>query len=524
MDSLLSAGKLEATDIMRARSAQEQTGSTLSSVLVRLGLCAENDLIDAMSDVTGIERIQLEEVPDLLLHELDVDLEYLRSALVLPVNKTDRSMVLAMADVIDDEPARVLAFKLGIRIEMKLATPAEIERILDTYMANQRPDEVIGDATLVNSKDVERLKDLASEVPVIQRLNKILTQAVQQNVSDVHIESEKIGATIRYRIDGVMRTEEVLPANMRDAVMTRLKVISGLDLSERRLPQDGRAQIVSGGRSVDLRVATIPTLHGESAVVRILDRETALKGLEELGFNDQAAAQLRHWLSMRQGLICVTGPTGSGKTTTLYAALMEFDASKSKIISVEDPVEYELDGVNQVQVNDEIGFTFARALRSLLRHNPNVIMLGEIRDAETARIAIQSAQTGHLVLATLHTNDAVSAVVRLVDMGIEPYLLSATLTGVAAQRLVRMFCQVCSGEGCDSCNGSGFKGRTALLELLNVDQGFRQSILTLKSGGDLYEAARKSGWKPLAEIGTEAIENGFTSEQEVLSATLSSMG
>lgn len=517
---LQAQGHLDVVSGDRALRAQKEAGGRLSSILINLGLCGEEAVISAIEAVSGVSCLAASDFPETLLPDFEGHQAFLRAAGLVPISVTEDILTVAMCDVLDDEPVRALEFMLGKTIDVRLALPSDIERTLDHYFQVDSADSLQDGYNVSDLTDLERLKDMASEAPVVQRLNNILSNAIKKGVSDVHIEAVQAGAQVRYRIDGIMQTEPFLTTGLRDAVMTRLKVIAGLDLAERRLPQDGRAQVTEGGRSVDLRVATMPTLHGESAVIRILDRETALRGLEELGFSENAARQLRSWLSQPQGLICVTGPTGSGKTTTLYAALMEFDAQDKKIMSVEDPVEYQLEGVNQVQVNAEIGFTFARALRGLLRHNPNIIMLGEIRDSETAEIAVQAAQTGHLVLATLHTNDAVSAVVRLVDMGVEPYLASATLTGIAAQRLVRSVCQTCRGARCGVCGQTGMHGRTALLELLNVDDAFRAAIMQLKNGVDLYEPARLAGWVPLKEHGAEAVAKGLTTEEEVLRATL----
>ncbi|HRY87078.1 MAG TPA: type II secretion system ATPase GspE [Rubrivivax sp.] len=375
---------------------------------------------------------------------------------------------------------------------------------------------------------VEDLLEASNDAPIIRMLNALLTQAVKDGASDIHIEPYERASAVRFRVDGALR--EVVQPNraLHAALISRLKIMAELDISEKRLPQDGRISLRIGGRAIDVRVSTLPSAHGERAVLRLLDKSESRFSLESLGMSGQVLAGFRHLVAQPHGIVLVTGPTGSGKTTTLYAALQTLDTGSINVLTVEDPVEYELPGIGQTQVNPRIDLTFAKALRAILRQDPDVVMIGEIRDHETASIAIQASLTGHLVLATLHTNDAPSAVTRLIDMGVEPFLLSSSLLGVLAQRLVRKLCAHCSRAdehgrrhpvGCAHCSGTGYKGRTGVYELMAADDAIRALIHNRAAESQIAAAAAAAGYAPMRDDGRRLIDAGITSAEEVLSVT-----
>ncbi|MDR0274503.1 MAG: Flp pilus assembly complex ATPase component TadA [Burkholderiaceae bacterium] len=366
---------------------------------------------------------------------------------------------------------------------------------------------------------VEDLLEAADDAPIIRMLNALLTQAARENASDIHIEPYERHSSVRFRVDGALR--EVVQPNraLHAALISRLKIMADLDIAEKRLPQDGRISLRLGTRAIDVRVSTLPGAHGERAVLRLLDKSGERISLEAVGMQGGVLALFERLIAQPHGIILVTGPTGSGKTTTLYASLARLDAARNNIMTVEDPIEYELPGVGQTQVNPKIDLTFARALRAILRQDPDIVMIGEIRDVETAQIAIQASLTGHLVLATLHTNDAASAVTRLTDMGVEPFLLSSSLLGVLAQRLVRKWCTACLGQGCDVCGHTGYAGRTGVFELLMVDDGIRAQIHGQAAEADIRAAAIAGGMTLMRDDGQRLVAQGITSPEEVLRVT-----
>jgi general secretion pathway protein E len=366
---------------------------------------------------------------------------------------------------------------------------------------------------------VEDLLETADDAPIIRMLNALLTQAARDGASDIHIEPYERHSCVRFRVDGTLR--EVVQPNraLHAALISRLKIMAELDISEKRLPQDGRISLRIGTRAVDVRVSTLPSAHGERAVLRLLDKSQDKLTLESIGMQGEVLQRLQNLIAQPHGIILVTGPTGSGKTTTLYAALQQLDAGRSNIMTVEDPIEYELPGVGQTQVNAKIDLSFAKALRAILRQDPDVIMIGEIRDFETAQIAIQASLTGHLVLATLHTNDAASAVTRLIDMGVEPFLLSSSLLGVLAQRLVRKLCPACHGKGCTECGHTGYQGRTGVFELLVTDDKLRALIHNQASEAEIRETALKTGMVLMRDDGERLVQSGVTSREELLRVT-----
>jgi len=366
---------------------------------------------------------------------------------------------------------------------------------------------------------VEDLLAAADDAPIIRMLNALLTQAARDGASDIHIEPYERHSSVRFRVDGALR--EVVQPNraLHAALISRLKIMAELDISEKRLPQDGRISLRLGTRAIDVRVSTLPSAHGERAVLRLLDKSESRISLESVGMQGDVLQKFEHLIAQPHGIILVTGPTGSGKTTTLYASLARLNAAQNNIMTVEDPIEYELPGVGQTQVNPRIELTFARALRAILRQDPDIVMIGEIRDIETAQIAIQASLTGHLVLATLHTNDAASAVTRLTDMGVEPFLLSSSLLGVLAQRLVRKYCGACHGKGCDACGHTGYAGRTGVFELLVVDEAIQAQIHGQAAEADIRAAALAKGMQLMREDGERLIAQGITSREEVLRVT-----
>ena len=366
---------------------------------------------------------------------------------------------------------------------------------------------------------VEDLLETSDDAPIIRMLNALLTQAARDGASDIHIEPYERHSSVRFRVDGTLR--EVVQPNraLHAALISRLKIMAELDISEKRLPQDGRISLRIGTRAMDVRVSTLPSAHGERAVLRLLDKSQDKLTLEAVGMQGKVLAQLQHLIAQPHGIVLVTGPTGSGKTTTLYAALSQLDAGRSNIMTVEDPIEYELAGIGQTQVNPKIDLTFAKALRAILRQDPDVIMMGEIRDFETAQIAIQASLTGHLVLATLHTNDAASAVTRLTDMGVEPFLLSSSLLGVLAQRLVRKLCAACQGQGCTDCGQTGYQGRTGIFELLCTDDGLRALIHNRASEAEIRKAALHTGMVLMRDDGERLVQAGVTSREELVRVT-----
>ncbi|MBX3655592.1 MAG: Flp pilus assembly complex ATPase component TadA [Ramlibacter sp.] len=418
--------------------------------------------------------------------------------------------------------------KYPVRAVQQLEAGALAQRISAAYAKGESSaatvvSEVQNDADLSRMMQelpaVEDLLETSDDAPIIRMLNALLTQAARDGASDIHIEPYERTSSVRFRVDGTLR--EVVQPNraLHAALISRLKIMAELDISEKRLPQDGRISLRIGTRAVDVRVSTLPSAHGERAVLRLLDKSESKLSLESIGMQGDVLSRFLNLINQPHGIILVTGPTGSGKTTTLYAALQRLDATQSNIMTVEDPIEYELHGIGQTQVHAKIDLTFAKALRAILRQDPDVIMIGEIRDYETAQIAIQASLTGHLVLATLHTNDAASAVTRLTDMGVEPFLLSSSLLGVLAQRLVRKLCTHCQGAGCDACGQTGYQGRTGVFELLLTNEAIRAQIHSQASEADIRHAALQTGMTLMRDDGERLVREGITSREELLRVT-----
>ena len=542
---LVSSGKLSARDLDRAQAAREEAGGALGNVLVNLGLVSEGDVARAQAQLLGLEFIPAADFPAVAPDIEGLQTDFMRTHQVFVLRQEGRQLVVAMAAPDDAFVVKAIGLATGLQVRPCVALESDIQRALaandDVVETNDEPgyEEDSGDF-------VEHLKDLASIAPVIRMVNQIIGRVTDLRASDIHLEPFDDGLHVRYRVDGVIYTAEVVAPQHSAAVNSRIKLMAHLDIAERRLPQDGRIKTRVKGRELDLRVSTVPTVHGESVVMRVLDRSSVRYSLDSMGFSPDNLAGFNQLLARPHGILLITGPTGSGKTTTLYTALSKLDASAHKIITVEEPVEYQLEGINQIQVHQQIGLSFANALRSILRQDPDIIMIGEMRDGETAQIAVQSALTGHLVLSTLHTNTAAGAIVRLQDMGVEPYLITSSVNGVLSQRLVRRLCDRCktpyeptSAErrstgldrlklksthlykavGCEHCRQTGYSGRCGIHELLVLDDPMRRAILDGLDASTLHNKATASGMHTLYEDGLRKVAAGITSLEELLRVT-----
>ena len=545
---LVQAGKLGARDLERALSAQQEMGSMLGRVVVRLGLVSDSDVAQALSTQLGIPLVSSSGFPDLMPEVEGLLPEFLQSHAIYPLRLNGNELHVAMAVPQDAFVLKALHLATGCTVRPHLALESDIEKALAEPLeeaTDDTADDGFGDGS-DGGDFVEHLKDLASEAPVIRLVNTIIGRVIDLRASDIHLEPFDDGLHVRYRVDGVIHAGELVPPRLSAAVGSRVKLLAHLDIAERRLPQDGRIKTRVKGRELDLRVSTVPTVHGESVVMRVLDRASVRLELEKMGFEKDTLQRFNALLARPHGILLVTGPTGSGKTTTLYAALAKIDASAQKIITVEDPVEYQLEGINQIQVHSQINLSFANALRSILRQDPDIIMIGEMRDSETAQIAVQSALTGHLVLSTLHTNTAAGAVIRMQDMGVEPYLITSAVNGVLAQRLVRTLCGNCKESyepgdevrertglarfcapgqpiyravGCEHCRQSGYRGRTGIHELLTLDEPLRRAIIDGKDANVINTLAAEGGMLSLYEDGLRKVASGQTTLDELARVT-----
>ena len=536
---LLERGKIEADDLDRALELQKERGDKLGKILVDMGLLAQRDVLAALSDQLGVPLVAVDTAPPEAPEIEGLSHRFLRQCRAFPVALVDSTLTVAMADPLDFETiAAVRAFS-GLQIETALAPEQEILDAIEKHYGESERQVLAGEGDDEQaSADLEHLRDMASEAPVIRLVNAMIGDAIEKRASDIHIEPFEKEFRVRFRVDGVLFNQEPPPRELKAAITSRLKLMAKLNIAERRLPQDGRIKIKVLGREVDLRVSTLPTLYGESLVMRLLDRSAGdFYDLRRLGFDDHMLARMEHFTSLPHGIFLVTGPTGSGKSTTLYSALKRINLPDKKIITIEDPVEYQMDGINQIHVNPQIGLTFAAGLRHIVRQDPDVIMVGEIRDRETADIAIRAALTGHLVFSTLHTNDAPSAITRLTDMGVENYLLTSSLVAVLAQRLVRVICSHCKqpagtaispegdrvriwrGAGCAECNGRGYTSRMGIFEMMDVDDEIRKLIMQNADASILTQAARRIGMRNLREDGWRKIRDGVTTVDEVMRVT-----
>jgi general secretion pathway protein E len=539
------SGKLSPGDLARARRLADEAGDPLLPMLVRLGLISERDMAQAMSDVLDLPMADAATFPPEPLREDLFSLRFLKDAKVLPLSEDQDSIRVAFAHPIDHFALAAMEMAAAKPVTALVAMPSEIELALERLYekvaeAPESADAALGD---FDEEDIEHLKDLASEAPVIRMVNQLIQRALESRASDIHIEPFADQLKVRYRVDGILKEVDAPPVRSTAAVISRVKIMAKLNIAERRLPQDGRIPIRMQGRELDLRVSTVPTMFGESVVMRLLDKESVRFDLDALGFDGSPRARLREILEKPYGILLVTGPTGSGKSTTLYTALSRMNTEERKIITVEDPVEYQLAGINQIQVKSGIGMTFASALRAIVRQDPDVIMVGEMRDLETARIAVQSALTGHVVLSTLHTNDAASGVTRLLEMGVEDYLLTSTINGILAQRLVRKLCPHCRESysampelavrfgsigaapdavelhraiGCDACNGTGYRGRLVITEVLLMTDQIRKAVLSHATATEIRRIAVAEGMETMYHDGLRKALDGRTTIEEVL--------
>jgi general secretion pathway protein E len=550
---LIERGKLDAAGLERALRLQQETHERLGALLVTLGLVAQRDIAEALSQQLGMPLVEAAGYPELPILEERVSARFLREARALPLAEDEHELSLAMADPTDSYTVSAFEMVTGRTVRPRVAVPTELEAALERlYGAGKSVlGQLVGDVEqrdeLAFDADVQQLKDLASEAPVIRLVSLLITNALELRASDIHIEPFENRLIVRYRIDGVLHEVESPPRRLSAAVISRIKIMANLDIAERRLPQDGRIRLRVQGKDIDLRISTVPTMHGESVVMRILDKGGVALDFKRLGFEDDTLKVFLDVLLEPHGILLVTGPTGSGKTTTLYTALDRLNKPDVKILTVEDPVEYQMPGINQIQVKPQIDLTFANALRSIVRQDPDVIMIGEIRDLETAQIAVQSALTGHLVLSTVHTNDAPSTVNRLLDMGVEDYLLTSTVIGILAQRLVRTLCPHCkepyvalpelveemalrkfAGEGeirlyhakgCRECANTGYIGRISIMEMLPMTDPLRSLVMRHASSTDLRAEAIKGGMVSMYEDGVRKALAGVTTFEEVLRVT-----
>jgi general secretion pathway protein E len=536
---VLERGLAPAETVARARLVQSETGEPFDTVLTRLGMVSEQALARAIAEAVGLRIATAADFPAEPLAAERLSARFLRDARAVPLRETPTAVEVAFVDPLSSDARHALAFALQRPIVPLVARSGDMEAALDRLY----PEALAGpgEAGEADEADVERLKDLSSDAPVVRAVNALIGRAVESQASDIHIEPTEDFLKIRLRVDGALHDEDPLPAHLKAAFVSRIKVMAGLNIAERRLPQDGRLRLAVRGHEIDLRVATSPTIHGESVVMRILDRSNLPLDFESLGFDPDTLTRFLRVLRQPHGIVLVTGPTGSGKTTTLYASLAAMNTADRKILTIEDPIEYRLAGINQTQVSPQIGLTFAAALRSFLRQDPDVMMVGEVRDLETAQVAVQAALTGHTILSTLHTNGAAAAVTRLLDMGVEPFLITSTLNAVLAQRLVRRLCPHCREMfsptpemfealgvnpagldrlwrpvGCAECGGAGFRGRIALLELLISDAETERLILARAEARDIQAAA---GLRTMLEDGLVKARAGLTTLDEVLRVT-----
>ena len=557
--TLVERGIITKDQLKEAEEEHHRTGKLLGHIFVDFGFVKQSQIVEFMSEQLGIEAANI--------REMDISQEVINKITpstaglyrVIPIRVQANTIVVAMADPLNPTALDDLRFILGCDVKGAIANEADVDFAIEKYYSNVSESmedllaemesdismEVVeGDQT--DFSDITSLKQLAQEAPVVKLLNLILIQAIKEQASDIHFEPFQDEFKVRYRIDGALYEMVPPPKNLALAITSRIKVMADMDISERRMPQDGKIQLNVAGRDVDLRISTLPTQFGESVVIRVLDKSVVSLDLDQIGLEDDHKEMIKELIAKPNGIIILTGPTGSGKTTTLYSCLKEINEIGVKIITTEDPIEYEIEGINQVAINSAIGLTFARCLRSILRQDPDKIMVGEIRDLETAQIAVQSSLTGHLVFSTLHTNDAPGAITRLLDMGVEPFLVTSTLQAAIAQRLVRVICEKCKeeadlpasvceqlgisekdrketkfyhGKGCDYCHGTGFHGRRAIFEVLLITDSIRELILRKAPTVEIKQKAKEIGLRLLREDAVLKLLDGLTSAEEVLRET-----
>ncbi|NOR69834.1 MAG: type II secretion system ATPase GspE [Methylomarinum sp.] len=545
-------GKLSATDLNKVQRMQQSSMSdSIPQLLIKLGLCSENDIAESFVQSCQIVKVEATQYPLETPFKEDIPLRFLKHNHAIGLKSDENAISVAVMDPLDQYIVQALKLATEKNIQIQIGLLSEINAALEIQYGDGKSqmDQLVDhlETGEIGSEDLEHLKDLASEAPVIKMVNLFLQKAIEMKASDIHIEPFEQTLKVRLRVDGVLQDIEAPPVASTAAVLSRIKIMAKLNIAERRLPQDGRIKLQMLGKELDLRVSTIPTMYGESVVIRLLDKENTVLDFAALGFTGKHTQQFMEVLKKPHGIILITGPTGSGKSTSLYTALTQLNTAERKIITVEDPVEYQLEGVNQIQAKPQIGLTFAVALRSIVRQDPDVIMIGEMRDLETAKIAVQSALTGHLVLSTLHTNDAAGGITRLLDMGLEEYLLSSTVNGILAQRLVRKLCPDCKAPyrapdsvitemnlkkftdsddiqlykavGCSACGGIGYKGRQAIIEFLAMSDNIRKLIMSHEEAGAIQKQAILDGMSTIYEDGLLKAVQGITTLEEVLRVT-----
>ncbi|MBU4262020.1 MAG: Flp pilus assembly complex ATPase component TadA [Proteobacteria bacterium] len=527
--------KLQPNQLERALTHLESVPQGLGEILVSLGFISEDDLLAGLAEQLCLSIYAPQEEDTFL--PLNIAKIFLRDHPFAMIRRGEKN-ILICHDPLDGDILSTAETQLNEPFEIQLVLETDVKKMVgehyDLGLKEQETEKYI-----IDEADVDKLKDMASEAPVIKYVNNLVDTAVNRRASDIHIESFEGGQLIRFRIDGILQDFEMPPLSMQAAIISRTKLLAALDIAERRIPQDGKISMRIGGKEIDLRVSTMPTIYGEGVVIRILEKGSIILDMGHLGMGEEIEKQFKELISYPNGIILVTGPTGSGKTTTLYCALNQINSGHNKIITLEDPVEYQLKGINQTQVRPEIGLTFAKGLRSIVRQDPDIIMVGEIRDLDTAEIAVQSSLTGHLVFSTLHTNDALSAVTRLIDIGVENFLISSALRGVLAQRLVRRICQHCrtkqghiaehlgylpegddfemyTGIGCASCSGTGYSGRIGIYELLVMSDVLCRAVAKRKDLGELKRIAVDEGFKEMFHDGLLKIKEGRTTLAEVI--------
>jgi len=554
----LERGLIDDEELRTALNLQEESREKLGKLLVDLGFVSEKDCLAVLSEHLGVPAMAGSDYPPVPVLDNVLSFRFMKQCKFVPVALERDTLTLAMTDPLDYSTLDAVRQTTGYQLKAVLGTESEIMDVLEKFYGSASStlgriiegiDEDNIDSLPDEIEDIEQLKDLASEAPVIRLVNLLISKAIESRASDIHIEPFEKDLKVRYRIDGILHDVESPPKKLKAALISRVKIMSKLNIAERRLPQDGRIKLKVLGKDIDLRVSTLPTMYGESVVMRILDKSnTGLYDIRSLGFPEDSLKDFKSLIHRPHGIFLVTGPTGSGKTTTLYSALSVINLPDKKIITIEDPIEYQIDGVNQIHVNTQIGLTFASGLRHIVRQDPDVIMIGEIRDLETAEIAIRAALTGHLVFSTLHTNDAPSAITRLIDMGAEDYLIASSLLGVLAQRLVRVICPSCKtethpvpemldeigfrrgdprgepdrffeGRGCDQCSQTGFIGRMGIYELMAINDDIRKLTVAKADSNQIRKKALEHGMRSLRDDGWLKVRQGTSSIAEVLRVT-----
>jgi general secretion pathway protein E len=536
-NTLVENGKIKRSELHQLQEVSRSRSESLGVALVKFGILSESDLANTLSGITGLTILTSKDYENVESYPSELPLRFLKSAQVIPIEWDENRMLLAMAEPRDFDTIQSISATVNLHIEPRLGLSSHIQKCIedlsmqeskDVEDIEQEDDDPFSSAESMD--DISHLRDLASEAPTIQTVNRILQEAIRIHASDIHFEPGSEGLRVRYRVDGALRFGETLPISIAAAINSRIKIMAKLDIAEHRLPQDGRIQLKVTGKEINIRVSTVPILYGESIVIRILDKSRVVYDYDHLGFDETTLSRFKETLAMPNGIFLVTGPTGSGKTTTLYTGLSQINSMERKIITVEDPVEYQLDGVNQISVHNKIGLTFSNILKTILRQDPDVIMVGEMRDTETARIAVQAALTGHLVLSTLHTNDAITGITRLLDMGVEDYLVTSTINAVFAQRLVRTLCNACKKPagpdsteytacGCDKCGNTGFVGRSLIYELFTITDAIRSMILNKANSEQIRGKAKELGFVTMFDCGMDLVKQGITTRAEILRVT-----